>query len=242
MRHRLRVVRAHLLGWVGLARLALAIARRRVDEVWIGESNAVMLVMAKFPALGLGTADGRRWAWHLGPRLMFSIARDDFPPGVRRAVGLLRFVPGVREVTWFFNLGEIDIRCHLAKRVQDDATLPFVDDYVAHVQSLVSDLGGTEAVVVVPVPPAVEAFIHESFPIVGTLEERLAVHRLMRRRIIDAVQAAGPRPRLRVLDLTDRLSDESGYFRPELTSDGVHPNDAGRREARGEVTRLLQQA
>jgi hypothetical protein len=227
---------------VGFLRLALAIARRRVDEVWVGDSNAPMFVMGRLPVLGLGTSDGRRWAWHLGPRLMFSIGRDDFPPGVRRAARLLRFLPGTRDVTWFFNLGEIDIRCHLAKWLSEDGALPFVDDYVARVQSFVTSFGVTRAVVVVPVPPAVEAFTHESFPVVGTLEERLAVHRLVRRRIIEATRAARPVARLVVLDATDRLSDDAGYFRPDLTIDGVHPNDAGRGEARAEVALLLQRA
>jgi hypothetical protein len=242
LRHRLRVIRAHALGWIAFARLARAIAAGRVDEVWVGESNAAFFAMGRLPAMSLGTADGRRWAWHLGPRLMFSIARDGFPGAVRRAVRMLRFVPRTREVTWFFNVGEIDLRCHLVKWLPEEDALPFVDDYVARVQALVTEFGGTRAVVVVPVPPAVEAFIHESFPVVGTLEERLAAHRLLRRRITEAVSAARPEPRLAVLDMTERLSDDAGYFRPELTVDGVHPSEAGRLEARLEVAQLLERA
>lgn len=241
MRHRLRVIRARGLAWIGFLRLTLAIARRQVDEVWVGDSNAVMFVMDRFPALGIGTTDGRRWAWHLGPRLMFSMARDGFPRGLHRMLRVLGRIPGTRQVTWFFDFGEIDIRCHLAARLNKQPELPFVDIYVERIQGLVAEFGGTHGVIVVPVPPAVDAFTHEDFPVVGTLEERLAAHRLMRRRMIEATEVSRPGPRIMALDLTERLSDTSGYYRPELAGDGVHPNAAGRTEARREVARLLEQ-
>lgn len=240
MRHRLRVLKAKTLAWIGFLLLVVAVARRRVDEVWIGDSNAVMMVRGTFHPLGVGRGADRRWVWHLGPRLMYSIARDGFKPGMRRALRVLRLVPGHDRVNWFFSFGEIDLRCHLAPRVAENPELPFVPAYVERVRSLVGEIGSSHAFVVVPVPPAVETFIDEGFPVKGSLEERLAAHRLMRTDLLAATQAEQSGPRIVAVDLTEVLSDAAGHYRPDFTYDGVHPTDAGRAAARQVVELQLQ--
>lgn len=242
MRHRLRVVRAHVLAWIGLARLARAIARGRVDQVWIGESNAAFFGGDRFPALGVGSTIERQWVWHLGPRLMYSIARDDFKPSMHRAARLLGRLSRARDVVWVFSLGEIDIRCHLAPRVMAGADLDFVGAYVERIRALLADLGAPYGVIMVPVPPATQQFVHDSFPVRGTNEERLATHGILRKRLIDEVSASSATPQLFVLDSTDALSDDQGWFRAELHTDGVHPNDAGRAVAQADLRRVLATA
>lgn len=240
MRHRLRVLKAKTLAWLGLLGLVVAVARRRVDQVWVGDSNSVLFVRDSFPPLGVGNDGDRRWVWHLGPRLMFSMARDDFKPGMHRALRILRRVPGNDRVTWFFSFGEIDVRCHLAPHVKEKPELPFVPTYVERVRRLAADLGAPRAFVVVPVPPALDTLIDEAFPIKGTPAERLEAHRLMRADLLAVTRANQTGPTIHAVDLTDLLSDASGHFRPELTYDGVHPTDAGRTLIREGVTRSLQ--
>ncbi|WP_182377814.1 SGNH/GDSL hydrolase family protein [Nocardioides sp. WS12] len=242
MRHRIRVFKAKTLAWLGFIGFIVAVARRRVDQVWVGDSNAVMMVTSSFPPLGVGRGDDGRWVWHLGPRLMYSISRDGFKPGMRRALRILRLVPGHDRVNWFFSFGEIDLRCHLAPRVKEKPELPFIPTYIERVRSLVSEFGASHAFIVVPVPPAVDIFVDEGFPIEGTLEDRLAAHRLMRSDLLAVTQAEQSRPRIEALDLTDALSDANGYYSPEFTSDGVHPTDAGRAAARQVVELQLQSA
>lgn len=241
MKHRLRVVRAHLLAWIGLARMARAISRGQVDQVWLGESNAAFFGGDRFPALGVGSTVERRWVWHLGPRLMYSVARDDFTPALHRAARLLGRLPGNRDVVWIFSLGEIDIRCHLAPRVMAGGDVDFVAAYVDRLRGLLRDLGSPLGVVMVPVPPATQQFVHESFPVRGTNEERLATHGVLRKRLAEELAASSSAtPRLVLLDATDDLSDDDGWFRAELHTDGVHPNDAGREVAQAALRRLLE--
>ena len=61
MRHRLRVLKARTLAWIGYVRLVVAIASGRVDEVWVGDSNAVLFGGDKFPRLIIGSSEPRRW-------------------------------------------------------------------------------------------------------------------------------------------------------------------------------------
>jgi hypothetical protein len=229
VRLRLRAyrIREGVLALIGMARLLRSLARGGVDELWIGDSHSVLLNTSRFPFPTLAPVDDRRWVWHLGPRLMFSMARDDLLPSVRRFARLAGRIQRARDVRYLFVFGEIDIRCHLAPRLQRGEHLDFITAYVDRVAALVRVLGGSRAVIVVPVPPAVDALDHSAFPVVGTPDERLAAHDALRRRLIE--EAAGrSAPPVEVLDLTTALAGESGLLRDDLTDDGCHTNDAGR--------------
>lgn len=238
MRHRLRVVRAHALAWIGVLRLAIAIARGRVDQVWVGDSHAVFSGADRFPPLGIGSTGGGHWVWHLGPRLMFSIARDGFTPGLHRAFRLLGRIPRNRDVVWLFSFGEIDIRCHLVPRIAAGDRLDFIADFIGRLQDVVDELGVPFVAYVVPVPPAVDAFIHESFPVIGTKEERNAAHALLRRRVLEEIDSATG-PRVIAFDCSDVLRDDDGWFSTELQTDGVHLSDAGRELTQVTLRKLL---
>lgn len=231
MRHRLRVLKARTLAWIGYVRLVVAIASGRVDEVWVGDSNAVLFGGDKFPRLIIGSSEPRRWVWSLGPRLMFSVARDGYPPMMHRMLRILRRVRANRNVLWIFSAGEIDLRCHLVPRLKEGAELTFVKPYIEQVRALVGEFDASYAAVSIPTPAADEVV---GYPVVGTIEERLAAHRLMRERIVEETGQARSSSGavIYVFDATDRLSNEHGHYRPEITTDGIHPNDAGRAEIR----------
>jgi lysophospholipase L1-like esterase len=230
MRHQLRVLKARTLAWIGFVGLVLSIARGRVDEVWVGDSNAVFFGADKFPKLGVGSTEPRRWVWHLGPRLMFSVARDGYPPMMHRMLRVLRRIRANRDVLWIFSAGEIDLRCHLVPRLKAGADITYVKTYIERVQGMVRELDVPYAAVSMPVP-ASDGLIHNpGFPVVGTVDERSAAHRLMRERILSETGPASDSngPVIYAFDAVDQLSDEHGHYRPDLTSDGIHPNDAGR--------------
>jgi hypothetical protein len=218
--------------------MAIAIARGRVDQVWIGDSNAAFFGADGFPPLGVGSSTERRWVWHLGPRLMYSVARDGFKPEIHRMARRLSRLPHSGEVVWIFCFGEIDIRCHLAPRVAQGDRLEFVGAYVARLQELVTDLRVPFGVCLFPQPPATRAFYHDSFPVKGSNEERLATHGVVRKRLLEEVAAAST-PRIVPLDATDELADGDGWFRSELHFDGVHANDAGREAVQAALRRVL---
>jgi hypothetical protein len=240
MRHRIRVLKARILAGIGFSRLVLAIVRGRVDEVWVGDSNAVMFGSDRFPRFSIGSTERGRWVWPLGPRLMFSVARDGYPPTLHRMLRILRHVRANRDVLWIFSAGEIDIRCHLVPRLKNGAELTFVKPYIGRVQALVGEFDARYAAVSVPIPPAVDIYDVEGFPIVGTLEERHDAHRLMRQTMLDETgPATGSTGAVIVaFDPTDCLSDEHGHYRPELTYDGMHPNDTGRVQIHAAIAEL----
>ena len=200
--------------------------------MWVGDSNAVHFASATWPRHSLDSSEPGRWVWALGPRLMYSVARDGYPPAMHRRLRLLRRLRNNRDVLWFFSAGEIDLRCHLVPRLKAGADLGYVRIYVERVQNLVAEFDAKHAAVSVPIPPAADMAHTEGFPIVGTLQERLDAHRLMRRRMLEetgpATGATGPV--IYAFDATEKISDADGYYRPEVTYDGMHPNDYGRAE------------
>lgn len=236
MRHRLRVVRAHALAWIGIARLALAIARGRVDQVWVGDSHAVFSAADRFPPLGVGSTVDRNWVWHLGPRLMFSIARDGFKPELHRTFRLLSRIPRTREVLWLFSFGEIDIRCHLVPRVAAGDRLDFIGPFVDRLQEVADDLRVPHVVYVVPVPVGIDDFDHEAFPVVGTNEERRTTHGVVRTRVQEEIAS---RPRVLALDFSDEFCNSDGWYRSDFHTDGIHASDAGRAVVQSTLRQFL---
>jgi hypothetical protein len=234
-----RLRRARLRGWVALFRMLLAALRGQVDEVWVGDSHSVTFNTEHSPLPGILRTGERRWTWHLGPRVMYSIARDDFPPTLLRTARLVARVPGARDAAWFFSFGEIDIRCHLAPRLAAGGDVGFVATYVDRVGGLVGRLGTPAGTIVVPVPPCLDSYDHAAFPVAGSPDERLAAHRAVRSALTVAVGGAPSRPGLRLLDLTEALAGPDGLMRDELTDDGCHTNAAGRAVVRGEVAALV---
>jgi lysophospholipase L1-like esterase len=228
------------LALIGFSRLVVSLVRGRVDEVWVGDSNAVFFAADRFPTLGIGSTEPGRWVLHLGPRLIFSLARDGYPQMMYRMLRLLRRVPANRNVLWIFSAGEIDLRCHLVPRLKQGADLGFVAAYIERVRDLVEEFDGSVAVVGVPVPAAVNILESDGFPVVGSPEERRAAHGRLREQILaatgPAVNTAGVR--IHALDMTDRFSTSDGTFRTDVTGDGIHPNEAGRAEIREAVAEL----
>ncbi|WP_322937143.1 SGNH/GDSL hydrolase family protein [Nocardioides bizhenqiangii] len=227
---RLWAFRAWLQQLVGTVRLCGAAARGRVDELWIGDSHAVLLNAPSFAFDRLGRIGANRFVWHLGPRLMFSIARGGWPTSVRVVTAVLGRLPNPPGVLTF-SFGEIDVRCHLANRLVDGRLdTGFVATYVDRIDELRKRAGAETAVVVTPVPPSVDVTDHVAFPVVGTIEERLVAHRAICDALHQEVTAA--RPGMRVTDLTAQLAGTDGQLRSDLTDDGCHTNDAGREAVR----------
>lgn len=239
MRHKLRVLRAHVLGWIGVLRLMVAITRGKVDQVVLGDSNAAYAGSDRLPPLGIGSTRDRIWVWHLGPRLMYSISQGNLKPSVRRVLRLVGRLPRNRDVVWMFQFGEIDVRCHLAPRVQAGDQLDFVGPFLARLQDLVRDLRVPFGVYMMPVPVPTIDYDHELFPVLGTKEDRRGAHAVLRERVLKEAAALDTDPPIHVLDLTDELSDEDGWYDTDLHLDGVHFNDAGREVIQTHLARLL---
>ena len=213
----------------GISRLTVGIASGRIRELWIGDSHSVLLNTAKFP-LWMGPVGQGRFVWHLGPRILHSIATKGFPPRVERVADRQRRLPGAPPLTCFFVFGEIDVRCHLGPRMAGGPDADFVATYVRRAVALGERFGAARVVIVTPTPPSDDIADHVMFPIAGDIAERTAAHRWMSDALVAAVPADDPK--VSVLDLRPALADADGRLPAELTYDGCHTNEAGRAAVR----------
>jgi lysophospholipase L1-like esterase len=204
-------------------------------EIWIGDSHASHLNISDWPVPAQNKIIPGRYVRHLGPRLMFSVARDGFPPEiVRLARRLGRFGRG--EVVILLVVGEIDIRCHLAPRLAGtELALEFPATYVEHGLALGALAKANRLIFVVPVPPSDEVQDAEGFPVAGTLAQRLDAFS----RVRAALHAAVDPSSALLLDATPGLADATGSLRSELSFDGCHVNEAGRVIVRSALDTLL---
>ena len=240
LRHAIRRSRARTRGFLTSFRFLLYAYLGRVDEVWIGDSHAVLFNSPSMTKAVLRLPD-RRWVIHLGPRVMYSIARDGLPPAVLRLLRRASRTPRAKDIVWAFSFGEIDVRCHLAPRMHDrDAALAFVPTYLAHLQSAATSAGARRALVLIPTPQSATYADPAEFPSVGTLAERTEANRALHDAMLDAAAAlpAGGTSVI-LVDVTEEFSDEQGAMREDMTFDGLHANDAGRIAFRKAVDEVL---
>lgn len=226
----MRGLARRLRNWVRTAavatRLLVAVRRPGTAELWIGDSHAVCF-NEDLTSTELTVAPEGQFVWHLGPRLMYALARDGFPRRVVRAAGFLGKVARRSAVIPVFVAGEIDVRCHLVPHSRSaDFDLSFVRDYVAAGCALASTMGATVAVFAVPPPPSEDCPAVPDFPIRGSFDERIAMFTSLRAAVKSAVDEGGP-VRAILLDATDELTDDVSALRSDLTDDGCHTNARG---------------
>jgi lysophospholipase L1-like esterase len=240
LRRSIRRYRARLAGLLGVTRMLGYAVVGRVDEIWIGDSHAVHMNSPTMIAALRRLPDGR-WVWHLGPRVMFSIAREGLPTAVLRVLRLVSRTRRAREIVWGFSFGEIDVRCHLVPRMGDpDAALEFVPIYLERLRRAATAAGARRAVVLIP-PPESDVYPEQiGFPVVGSLAERIEASHALRDAMIRAAKdLPADGASIHLIDLTDAFSDERGAMREDLTYDGLHANDEGRAVMRRHVVDIL---
>lgn len=218
-----------LWAWVVFASSFRPGSRR---ELWIGDSHAASFTRGGSYAMFL-PAPGGVLVLRTGARLMYSLAKNGFPPRVLRLFRVIRLLGRPNSFAPVFVAGEIDVRNHLARHRDSDLT--FVVDYVARAADLAASIGADRFYFVVPPPPASTELI-VGLPHVGTDADRLAAFQRLRSALTDAVAAVSGAT---CLDFTPALSGEDGLLEPRLTDDGCHVNDEGRRIVRSRIGSLV---
>jgi hypothetical protein len=220
---------------------------QRPDEAgrsWlvIGDSHAVLLMDGWMPSRRVARASSSATVLYLGPRLLRSVAVEGFPTWVLRLVRARRRSPAARgAVDAIVVLGEIDLRCHLAKpgRSGDDQLEELARAYVARMVDLVAELGsGGRVVICGPNPPS-PAYdeTHESYPVVGDVAERIEILDRLVAAVARQVEASGT-PQVRFLDVRPLVQAPDGTLSPELTFDGCHLNRRGSAAVRAALHHL----
>jgi hypothetical protein len=225
-----RVWRAARANVDGARLLAQGSGPHHRSTVVIGDSHAVHLVDGWMPSPRVVHADRATSVIYLGPRLMHSFARDGLPSWAHRLVAARVRSPFARSpMTAVLTLGEIDVRCHLAKpgRADEPSLRELAKGYVDRAGALLGELGPDGRVVVLgPNPPSEEYESAEGYPVVGSAQERAAIlHRLCG--ALEAEVRARDEPRLRFLDVRPAVADGAGLLQADLTFDGCHLNTAG---------------
>jgi len=228
--HRVRRTRDFLISSAAFASLVTALLTGRARELWIGDSHTVCFNRSFRTANVLRGGPGV-YVFHLGSRLMFSIARDgDYPRWARRLVALTARLAR-RPLTVFFCLGEIDVRCHLARHGAPGRwDFGFVAGYAERAARFARENGFRSVVFVTPPPPCRDQPSLGHLPVAGSFETRTSAFDGLRAALADAVAGLGPGVRL--LDATELLYDPSTGIRRELTDDNCHVNAAGARLVR----------
>ena len=209
-------LRGKLLFLPAWLRLVIAMRRRRPTELWIGDSHAMGINRPVTNGMFMRGPDGML-VLRAGAKLMYSLARDGFPPRVMRVARFVHRFGRPGAFVPIFSAGDIDVRVHLPKR--PEATFEFVERYVEQCLSVAELFKATKIGFLVP-PPPVDARPEEVwFPITGTMDDRLAAQK----RLVDALyEAAGKVPHAVLIDLTPVLSGPTGGMPVELTMDGAH--------------------
>lgn len=130
-------------------------------------------------------------------------------------LGLLRFV-GAR---YYFNFGEIDIRCHLAKI---DKRADFLSLYVYNCKKLVK-ANSNRIFFLTPTPPSDFYENHPSFPRFGELSDRMKAYT----EFCQSLAIAAGQQSCKFINMSVELLSVSDGLRVELTDDGCHLNQKG---------------
>ncbi|HEY0904800.1 MAG TPA: hypothetical protein VGE14_13020 [Marmoricola sp.] len=187
-------------------------------ELWIGDSHTVSF--NRPPTYGTFVTGPQGQIIHrLGARLMWSLAENGFPRSSQRLAWLARRLGRQHRFVPMFLTGEVDVRCHLAGRPDEDYA--FVAAYVDRCVELGRRFRAQKIVVVVPPPPCDWPPAEAAYPILGTIEQRLEVFGRLRTALQLAVAAT---PGVSLLDFTDLIAGPDGALRLDYTDDGCHTN------------------
>jgi hypothetical protein len=198
--------------------------------VVVGDSHAVLMVEGSMPSRRIVHVAPGTTLVYLGPRLMHSVAHSGFPSWTLRLLQAWRRSPLARgEPTITLLLGEIDLRCHLAKPGRSDAAALewLVDAYLDRARGLLEHMGpGGHVVVCGPNPPSSTYDSDEDFPVVGDVDERVAILDRLCSILSARIESAGD-SRLRFLDVRPLVAGPDGHLREDFTFDGCHLNASG---------------
>ena len=205
-----------LIAWPTLLRAMRRRSRR--TELWIGDSHAVTVNRPGTYSMFM-RGPGGQLILRSGARLVYSIANKGFPPRVTRVARFVERFGRRGALVPIFLAGEIDVRVHLAERV--DAPFDWVAGYVERCMELARLLKADRVGFFVPPPPVDVREEDVGFPVRGTISERVQAHRKLRDALTSAVE---PIPNAVLIDFTEILAGPDGTMPPQATSDGAHTN------------------
>jgi len=191
--------------------------RNKVRILWIGDSHSAFLRRGvKEAKLDLSSI-----VYWLGPRLMYSISKHDFPLpfGTRRIMRLWR--PTAVVVV----LGEIDVRMFLAADEVKNRDNSWVREFLCRLDSLRRELGQERIFLLSSIPPSDLPPVDPGIERKGTLAERVIATAWLQNALeLNLKQLS---LKVSVLDLGGEISASDGSISQKYCSDGIHVNKFG---------------
>lgn len=154
---------------------------------------------------------------YLGPRTMHRVGRD--------GLHLIDFQQlGIQEEdTVIFAFGEIDVRCHIGKqrdlrnRELNEIIETLITNYFKTITDNLSNYKHLNIITYTVTPPVLVAWNieYESY---GSLEDRVAISRLLNQKLIEMSLLFG----FKTIDVYNDYADENGMLREDLSDGSVH--------------------
>lgn len=197
--------------------LQIRVSRKNISRVWIGDSHASFTSESRITQTLLRqSTDALIW---LGPKLMYSISKNGFPPWLLRSMRYQVF----RRVPLVFSFGEIDVRAHLVAKLEEGQNFDFVSSYVQRIVEIGKSNNGLKLIIMGPVPPSDIGISDPRYPRNGTLAERIKAAQLLNSRVENECDKFG----IKFLDVSSIVANGDGSLRSEFTDDGCHLNHVG---------------
>lgn len=200
-------------------------AKTRISKpvsIVIGDSHAHFLLRGGKKLKPFTLIDGKHLLIWVGPKLLYSVSNRGF--GFNRITKTLLKNSSSGQ-PFVIILGEIDCRVHfvpnnLQNGVKDFQKIAY--SFRASILEMQKDFGFGSAIILSPVPPSDIGNDNPYFPRIGTLDERVAVTRL----ITEALDELSS-PEFWVVNLGEILATDIGDLNSTYTDDGVHVNSIG---------------
>jgi hypothetical protein len=153
----------------------------------------------------------------LGPVTMHRIARDG-----RNALSLKGL--GIhRNDVMVWELGEIDVRCHIVKQrdlrrePMERIAESLARDYLHSVEAIQAEIDGLKTVILAVIPPT-DRGQNEAFPKIGSLKERIDARNLLNVALEKYCRPLG----FAYLDPFGPFEDSNGALKAEMSDGNVH--------------------
>ena len=192
--------------------------------IFIGDSHVVSLTDSEFDrslSCKLSRIGSRYFLFvslWFKDTLAYSVSKKRFPSNLKTkmyVLNLLRLV-GAK---YYFNFGEIDIRCHLAK---EDKNIDFLPSYVYQCRKILKT-NSKRIVFLTPTPPSDLYEDHPSFPRYGGMSERMKAYF----DFCDNLRIAAIQQSCGFINLSHALVTGTSGLSSDLTDDGCHLNLKG---------------
>ncbi len=198
--------------------LRIGVRGENLKILTIGDSHAIHF----HSFLKRSYSKNKNILFWLGPKLMYSVARNGF--------GLTRLQQGILRA-WgpdlcFIWLGEIDVRMHLVKHRESGIDhLDWLNDFLEQVVDLGKITQSAEVILFSPIPQSDRKKQDDQFPWYGSIQERVVAQT----NLVQKIKGLQSQSEFcfHFFDITELLQGPKGSLQLQYSDDFCHLNHKG---------------